>query len=225
MGELVDEPAAIRERAGRSLTRRAFRRIQRRESSISRMTDWKLKSRRSSCTTCETAFVAGARHASVLSLSGDEFAREDTCVPCFEARDHQGDVFYWFTRHAADRRAVQLDLATLEQLFVQLESRTEQKLCEVRYLLCLLLMRKRRVKLDRIVRGGDAGESMIVHRPRRQESLHVRVFDFDAPRLAELRTELRQIFDGTDFGVPLEAEPRNGDALTAQASTDAQSQE
>ena len=225
MDELVEEPAAIREHAGRSLTRRAFRRIQGHESADTRMTEWKLRSRRSSCTTCETAFAAGAQHASVLSLSGDEFAREDTCVPCFEARDHKGDVFYWFTRHSADRRAVHLDLATLEQLFVQLESRTEQKLCEVRYLLCLLLMRKRRVKLDRIVRGGDAGESMVVHRPRRQESLHVRVFDFDAPRLAELRTELRQIFDGTDFGVPLEVEARAGDEIAAQVSTDAPSQE
>jgi hypothetical protein len=160
----------------------------------------------------------------VLSLHGDEFAREDTCVPCFEGRDHKSDVFYWFTRNASDRRGVHLDLATLEQLFVQLESRTEQKLCEVRYLLCLLLMRKRRVKLDRIVRSSEMGESMIVHRPRRQETLHVRVFDFDAARLDELRTELKQIFDGTDFGVPLEGDARNGGEFAAQVASNAPSQ-
>jgi hypothetical protein len=188
------------------------------------MTEWKLRTRQSTCSACESAFVAGVQHVSVLSIRDEDFAREDTCVACFEKRDPSRDVFYWFTRHATDRRAVQLDLGTLEQLFVQLESRSERKLCEVRYLLCLLLMRKRRVKLDRIVRGGEAGEVMIVRRPRRQESLQVRVFDFDAERLAELRTELRQIFDGTEFGATPGLGERSDADVEIEASTDAVSQ-
>lgn len=188
------------------------------------MVDWRLRCRQSSCSTCEGAFAAGDRHASVLSLCGDDFTREDVCAVCWDARVSGADVFFWFTRHAADRRAVQLDLATLEQLFVQLETRSEQKLCEVRYLLCLLLMRKRRIKLDRIVRGGDAGESMIVHRPRRKESLHVRVFDFSVERLAELRTELRQIFDGADLA-PQSAPAALGLEALAPVDPDAASAE
>ncbi len=188
------------------------------------MTEWKLRTRQSACSTCASAFVAGGQYVSVLSLRGEDFAREDTCVTCFEARDHGVDLFYWFTRHATDRRAIQLDLGTLEQLFVQLESRSEQKLCEVRYLLCLLLMRKRRVKLERIVRGGETGEWMIVRRPRRQESLAVRVFDFDVERLSELRTELRHLFDGTDFGVTLELGREPDAEVALEASIDASSQ-
>ena len=90
-----------------------------------------------------------------------------------------------------------LDLESLEKLFLQLEGRSERAVRELRYLLCLLLMRKRRLKVERVERGAD-GESFLVKRPRRDARHRVFVFDFDEQRMTELREQLQAIFDGAE---------------------------
>lgn len=164
------------------------------------MSEWKFPRRQGWCSACELAFVEGERYVSVLSIRGDNLLREDACSACWSKREAHDDLFFWFTSQRSNRKRLHLDLATLEQLFVQLEGRAERKVREMRYVLCLLLMRKRRLKLDRVERGGDPneGESMIVHRPRRKEALRVFVFDFTPERTDELRTELLEVFDGAD---------------------------
>ena len=185
------------------------------------MADWKIARRQGLCSLCTHEFEDGERHASTLSIVAGELQRRDLCPACFrdgagaqggdpgpqgeagpgsegepaEACEH---LFWWYTHHrVSGKKTVQLDLESLERLFVQLEGRPEPHVRELRYVLCLLLMRKRRVKVDRIERGGE-GESFLVHRPRRKECLKVIVYDFDADRMAELRTELQAIFDGAE---------------------------
>ena len=160
------------------------------------MAEWKFARRRDRCTACETAFEEGTRHVSTLSLSGEDLAREDLCVACFASRARPQELFFWYTRTTADRRGLKLDLPMLEQLFHRLEGRAEERMVELRYVLCLLLMRKKRLKLVRITR--DPAETMVVRRPRRDESLAVLVRDLSAERIEELRAELAEIFDGAE---------------------------
>jgi hypothetical protein len=165
------------------------------------MDDWKIQRRTSACRRCERPFEEGARHASVLAVVGEELVREDICEACWNAREPAGggELFWWFPRHAAERKkTVSLDLEMLERLFLALESRPEFAVRELRYLICLLLLRKRRLKVERIERGGE-GESFVVKRPRREERHRVFVFDFDAARMAELRVRLQAVFDGAEL--------------------------
>src|SRR5688572_7803031 len=156
--------------------------------------EWKFRRREPRCGDCQAAFVESARHASLLAVVGDEVRRDDLCVSCWERHDKGGAVFYWFTRHVAAKKGLVLDLVTLEQLFLQLEGRAERPVRELRYLVALLLMRKRRLKLDRVTRGTDAEgrteEAMILRRPRRKETFEVFVFDFTPERIDELRQKL-----------------------------------
>lgn len=158
--------------------------------------EWRFRRRQDGCSSCERRFEEGERHASALSIHSEDVVREDVCSACWNARTTTHEVFFWMTRHSSDRRAVHLDLATLEQFFLQLQNRTEEKLVQVRYVLALLLMRKRRLKLERIVRDSAAGEAMVVRRPRHKETFLVSVFDFSAERLETLKAELRALFDG-----------------------------
>jgi hypothetical protein len=165
------------------------------------MADWKIDRRASTCRRCERAFVEGERFASCLSILGDDLGREDLCATCWQGNvpGSPGELFWWFTRYEADRRrSVQLDLESLERLFLVLEGRPERPVRELRFLLCLVLLRKKRLKVERIERNA-AGESFVVKRPRRDERHQVFVFDFDATRMSELRTKLQSIFDGADF--------------------------
>ena len=179
------------------------------------MVIWKIERRKAACAAagCERAFEDGDQHISCLLLRDGEFLREDLCLNCWRelrASQEEGpsaegeELFWWRTRHqSSKKRTVQLDLASLEQLFIQLEGRKERKVRELRYVLCLLLMRKRRVKVEKIQRGSE-GESFIVKRPRRDERYQVFVYDFDAEQMDVVRMQLQAVFDGaeTDAGIP-----------------------
>lgn len=105
-------------------------------------------------------------------------------------------LYWWAGRFRAERKlALQLDLESLERLFLDLADREERLLRELRYLVTLLLMRKRRLKLIG-VRRGRQGEAMLVRRPRRQESLEVFVCDLDSERMGLLRERLQDLLDG-----------------------------
>ena len=83
----------------------------------------------------------------------------------------------------------------IERLFFQLEGRAEDKIRELRYLLCLMLMRKRRLKLVKVQRGKE-GEAMLVRQPRRKQEWRVFVYDFEPERIEVLRGELASLLDG-----------------------------
>jgi hypothetical protein len=187
------------------------------------MSEWKFTRREAQCASCATAFQDGERHVSALLFVGEDLRREDHCTTCFTRRGGSADLFFWYTRHVVGKRALELDLATLEALFLRLEGRTEGRIRELRYVLCLLLMRKRRLRLDRVVRGETDGEAMLLHRPRRKETLKVYVFDFSPERLAALKGDLLALLDGAEPAAePPDTEeeqgPDAGDALVTAGS-------
>lgn len=188
------------------------------------MSEWRYTRRQVQCASCESTFQDGERHASALVFEGEELRREDHCTTCFARRSSVEDLFFWYTRHALSKRALQLDLATLEALFLRLEGRSEPRIRELRYVLCLLLMRKRRLRLDRVVRGEIDGEAMILHRPRRKEALKVHVFDFSPDRLDALKSDLLGLLEGAEPDTEERSsetpeEPGTGDALALAGET------
>ena len=184
-------------------------------------TSWSISRRLPACTACQRDFVEGERHHSALSVREEALVREDLCRSCWDARREEGGpepIFWWRTRHSVGRkRGLQLDLDALEALFRSLEGRAERGVRELRYVLCLLLMRKRRLKVLAVERG-EEGESFVVRRPRREERMRVFVFDFTPERMGELRAELSAILEGLeDPEDPEEAEePAAGEPPPAE---------
>lgn len=112
--------------------------------------------------------------------------------------DDEEPLFWWVTRHeVAKKKTVQLDMESLAALFVQLEGREELQVRELRYVLCLLLMRKRRVKVEKVLRE-NGEESFVVKRPRDDQRYKVYVYDFEPERLDEVRAQLQAVFDGAE---------------------------
>ncbi|MFT7670212.1 MAG: hypothetical protein ACI8X5_002920 [Planctomycetota bacterium] len=176
------------------------------------MADWKIRRRHGECTQCQAEFVDGDRHASSLRVDEEQdLLREDLCPKCFGSNKPDSYLFWWFTRFYEKRsKSIQLDLASLERLFMELGGREEEKLRELRYLLCLLLMRKRRLKLQKVKRGKQ-GEELILRRPRRTEELSVWVYDFTPDRIEELRTRLQEVLEGSGPAESAEGEEPNPD--------------
>lgn len=166
------------------------------------MTDWKISKQELVCRSCERVFEEGEAHVSALCVNGEELAREDHCLACWKKRAAARDLFWWRTRHSAEKkRGIALNLEALEALFVRLEGRREVALAELRYVLCLVLMRKRRLKIERVERD-DTGEALIVSRPRIKDLLRVAVYDFSPEKIDELRSRLQEVFEGAESDTP-----------------------
>lgn len=163
------------------------------------MSDWKLGRRHGGCVDCEREFQENESHHSLLSLRELDIVREDLCRACFERREVPDDTVWWKTRHTlAEKKGVQLDLESIHALFHALESKQEQGWRELRYLLCLILMRKRRLKVVGVKRV-DGAEVFVVRKPRTENEEVVFVYDFTPERQAELRETLHAIFEGAEL--------------------------
>ena len=170
---------------------------------------WSIARRQGVCAVTERPFEDGEKHVSLLRVRGGELERIDLSMPAWrehrealrERKADAGDdepLCYWVTRHEVDKKtAVQLDMESLDRLFVELEGREELAVRELRYVLCLLLMRKRRVKVERVLRE-NGEESFLVKRPRDDRRYTVFVYDFAPEHLDSLRAQLQAVFDGAE---------------------------
>ena len=196
------------------------------------MSDWKLGRRRGGCSDCERDFLDGEPHHSILVIEAAEIGRVDVCRECFGGREIEDSVLWWRTKHRVqEKQGVQLDLESIQALFGALGEREETGWLELRYLLCLILMRKRRLKVTGVKREGDA-EFFVVKKPRVEGEERVRVFDFTPERQSQLRETLAAIFEGADLdeldpdGKPAEeAEGVEGEASENGEATDDSSPE
>jgi hypothetical protein len=179
--------------------------------------DWRIGRQRGQCAACARTFEAGEGHYSSLSAGADGFARADHCTGCFDTSSAATAPVWWRTHHQEQARRLKLDLESLEALFFALEPRVEPEWIELRALLALLLLRKRRLKLERIARQGEQ-EWLVLRRPRRSEELLVRVVDLAPERQQALAQQLARVFEGealsfvtADSGSPTPADPAAAD--------------
>ncbi|MBM3978397.1 MAG: hypothetical protein FJ299_15590 [Planctomycetes bacterium] len=186
------------------------------------MNDWKYTRHNGLCSHCTRAFAAEEAHYSLLRAVPEGLLREDRCTACFatvaEEFERSGGLAFWRTRHRPGA-GLRLDLESLEALFLSLIGRAEpaentgDRLGELCYLLALLLLRKRRLKLKRIApASGSAREKLVVNRPRRPQEYEVAVYDLTPERQAELRDELKRIFEGAELTQLLEGAAQVGAA-------------
>ena len=163
------------------------------------MSDWRIHRKLDHCGPCGRELAVGEAFFSLLRFDEEGLGREDRCTSCFEElsqSDPDGDRVFWRTRRQeSKKKGLAVDFEAVERLFLALEGREEDRLRELRYLLSLLLMRKRRLKLVRVKRAKEA-QVMILRRPRRTEELAVDVFDLSPEKAEELRGELERIFEG-----------------------------
>ena len=165
------------------------------------MAKWSIEKRVALCGKCEGEFADGDAIYSLLMATEDGLHRDDVCVQCRSDEACAGALFWWRAKfHEKKARGLQLDLEAIEALFIALGKTDKLRLKELRYLMCLILLRKRRVKVTKVARSheGVEGEFFLVKRPRRDEQIAVEVFDFDGAKIESLRDDLKSIFEGAD---------------------------
>ncbi|HUX00044.1 MAG: hypothetical protein WBD63_08515 [Phycisphaerae bacterium] len=128
--------------------------------------EYKIESSARRCTTCDRVFAVGEEYHSAVVETEEEarLARRDFCPACWKP-DAEGYYSFWKTsipepepKQKSGPRLI--DLGRLMQLFERLADAEEPENVRFRYVLALVLMRKRRLRLLSTRRLGGRSEAM-----------------------------------------------------------------
>lgn len=160
---------------------------------------WQFRKREAACGDCSRGFQEGEEVYSLLRLVEDELQRLDACRACFDQRDASQDVVYWRTTHQEKKGGVMIDfdmlLAAMESLAAD-KREDRQDLC---YLLALLLVRHRKLRLERVEMRGKK-EFLILRKVRTQNRFPVESRELEPERRQRLTAVLAELMDPTQEG-------------------------
>lgn len=126
--------------------------------------DWEISRPNRHCETCGKDFGEEEELFSALMDQHTDFARQDFCPACWQKRGPAGCFSYWKTRiprkDEPPKRFV--DNEVLLNFFQRLEGEEEPLKVNFRYVLALLLVRKKLLKFKSIRRDGDK-EYLVLH--------------------------------------------------------------
>jgi hypothetical protein len=166
--------------------------------------DWNIAKSERLCACCDKGFEEEEPYYSVLIDQGAEFERKDVCVDCWDSdrNTFREQAFsFWQTEvpKAEQTRKLFVDDAVIFDFFKRLEAEEEEPTKRnFRYILGLMLMRKKKLKFKDVVRKGDK-EYLVLRRSRTKEEHRVLNPDLNEEELEHVRVQLTQILE-TEVG-------------------------
>jgi hypothetical protein len=156
------------------------------------------------CLSCEKQLEPGDLFTAVVRETMEDFAREDYCLTCWEKKQEEISpedktiLGLWQTRvpQPQEKKKLFVDDELIIHFFERLETAEEEIKIAFRYVLALVLMRKRLLIYDRMERLEDGQEVWFMHF-RKSDQEH-RVIDpkLDEGKIAEVSEQLGQILEG-----------------------------
>ncbi len=132
----------------------------------------------------------------MLRMVGDELQRVDLCRTSFDDRDVTQDVVYWRTSHRPKGGAMKVDFDMLLAVLEKLESDEREERRDLRYLLTLLLVRHRKLRLER-VESRRGMEFLILRKVRTKTTFKVESRELEDERRKKLSAILAGLLDPT----------------------------
>lgn len=147
------------------------------------------------CSTTGREFLPGEEFYSALIAEGADLQRYDYAAEVWQGPP-TGAVGWWKSqvpdRHAARSRWAPNDV--LLQFFDELAEQPDKQ--EMRYVLALLLVRRRVMRLEEEQREPEGGEVLTLYCPRRDTSYEVRVVMPDPAQADLIQQELAKLLEG-----------------------------
>lgn len=152
---------------------------------------WKIPTAAATCSVCENELVTGSTVTVVLSLGDDGPGRHDVCSDC-EAPEASDGIF-WRRKvpDLGDGKPV-VDYAMLREIFGRLVERPEESYRRLSYLVALVLVRKRHLRLLGF-EARDGKEVMRVSRAAGEPAVDVPAPYLSAEDMVETRDMLTRL--------------------------------
>ncbi len=147
------------------------------------------------CTSCGREFQENETYCSALYDKGTEFERLDFCVDCWSGETPEMFSF-WQTRvpPKAEKKKLLVDDEVIMDFFVRLQDATDELKVNFRYILALVLMRKKRLKF-KDVRRTDDREFLVLDLPRNGGTYEVLNPDLTEDKISQVTEEIGKILN------------------------------
>ena len=161
--------------------------------------DYEIGRRGPACAACAVALSPGASVTSALyrAPAGGPaaFERKDFCAACFDDAGKRGEPFSWWSAVVPTpqvKKAV-FDTGVAREFLRRLLKEDAPDRASLRYLLALLLMRKKIVKVtEQFVRDGT--DVMVIALPPDEAVFEIPCLEIDEAESEKLREELGRLF-------------------------------
>jgi hypothetical protein len=146
------------------------------------------------CSVCATAIAPEARFMAALAESPEGFARIDTCLECWPRQKMDNLVAFWQTAmpRPEAKKKLFVDDTILCELFERLNGVEEPAKVNFRFVLGLILMRKRLVVYEGTRRDGER-EIWVVRLRGREDHLDLANPRLDEEKMREVSEQLNEI--------------------------------
>ena len=163
------------------------------------MSDWKIAKKGAGCSVCSKDFPVGEEFVSAIFPMPEDapgmFERIDACEACFAGLERE-PYSRWTTRRPAETsKDPILDLMLAREFLVRLAREGDPERGGLLFLLALLLVRKRRIKLlgERHEEGGPMMD-FLVKTEEGEVEVAVPARDLSPEEQSELEGELARLF-------------------------------
>jgi len=122
------------------------------------MAEWDVARSSGHCNRCDAELTEGQEYYAALLETPEGFERQDFCQACWDEQPAERFCF-WKSRmpvREQKRTSLLVDDAVLINFFERLERETDPVRVRFRFVLALILMRKRLLRYEETVRKGDA---------------------------------------------------------------------
>ena len=171
--------------------------------------DWSVGRSTRQCAASGVVIAEGAVYYAVLREDGERFVRADYAAEAWPAVDRTTLHSWWKTKLApADpdrkKRRLVVDVEAFLRFFSGLEGSDAPHRQRLRYVLGLILARKRALRMDGVEHAAD-GDRLLLYDRRVEKTLAVPVPALTPEEIRETEEELSRLFDG-------DAGPDGGDS-------------
>jgi hypothetical protein len=159
------------------------------------MKEWNIKKGADACSRCESVLQNDEIYFSVLEAGQEEIQRIDYCKACFEGQPIEENSVFWRTKKSGVEPAKKaVNFEVLREVFLKMLEVEDRAFKEMSYLIALVLIRKRYLKLKDFV--SENGRDFMAVRQRKGEPL----IKVDVPLISEedilrLRDRLSSLLD------------------------------
>ena len=159
--------------------------------------DWNMARRAEACTACQHAFDVGETFQAFLYETPEGYARRDYCAACSPAAAQEA-IGAWKTRRPelSAKKAAPFDREAMYTFFERLDDSDSPQRRQFRFVLALLLWRKKLLRLDQTVTE-PAGEVWEFAAARNATTFRVPRPELDEEQLEGLSVQLEQLLAGS----------------------------
>jgi hypothetical protein len=139
------------------------------------MTEWDIQSRGNACTVCQRPFADKEAYHTLLSIDASGYQRRDLCGGCYASAPRDGVLSYWQGEYKVPPPPPPepIQKETAETLLRKLVESTDPAHAATRYILAVMLERKRILKHRDTVREENGAELLVYEHARSGESFTI----------------------------------------------------